>query len=176
MKRLAVIVCLFVALASPSQAQSLGEALEEARLVSHIKITLAQDDELRAFTFEPTVDGGVVIVRGTVQTSAQKGRIDELVSALGGVERVVNEVQVTAGPRAEVSELPTVESEPEAPAEAEEPDPEPEPEPQEVYHTVRRGDSLIAIARRYGVTVSQIRQLNGIRGSNIRIGQRLRVK
>ncbi|GAB5519659.1 MAG: LysM peptidoglycan-binding domain-containing protein [Rhodothermales bacterium] len=42
-------------------------------------------------------------------------------------------------------------------------------------HRVRRGDTLGAIARRYGLTVSQIRQMNGLRGSTIHPGQRLTV-
>jgi membrane-bound lytic murein transglycosylase D len=43
------------------------------------------------------------------------------------------------------------------------------------YHSVSRGENLTVIARRYGVTVSQIRNWNGISGSRIQPGQRLRV-
>ena len=44
------------------------------------------------------------------------------------------------------------------------------------HHTVRSGDTLSAIARKHGVTVSQLRRLNGLGSSNvIRPGQRLRV-
>ena len=42
--------------------------------------------------------------------------------------------------------------------------------------TVRRGDTLSAIAKRNGTTVSKLRRLNGIRGNNIRAGQKIRVK
>ena len=42
--------------------------------------------------------------------------------------------------------------------------------------TVRMGDNLGAIARRNGTTVAKLRRLNGIRGNNIRAGQKLRVK
>lgn len=45
-----------------------------------------------------------------------------------------------------------------------------------VYYTVKRGDSLSAIARRNRTTVAKIKSLNGLRNNNIRIGQRLRVK
>jgi LysM repeat protein len=44
------------------------------------------------------------------------------------------------------------------------------------YHTVRSGDSLWEIARRYDVTVEEIRQLNGMRSNSIRPGQRLKIK
>lgn len=45
------------------------------------------------------------------------------------------------------------------------------------YHKVKRGDTLGSIARRYGVTVSQLTRLNGISTRSIlKIGQNLRVK
>jgi len=42
-------------------------------------------------------------------------------------------------------------------------------------YKVRRGDSLSAIAQRFGVTVAQLRAWNGLRGDLIRRGQELRV-
>jgi len=42
--------------------------------------------------------------------------------------------------------------------------------------TVRRGDTLSAIAKRNHTTVTNLKRLNGIRGNNIRAGQKLRVK
>jgi membrane-bound lytic murein transglycosylase D len=43
------------------------------------------------------------------------------------------------------------------------------------YYRVRRGDTLITIADRFGVSVEQLRRWNHLRGSIIRIGHRLRV-
>jgi membrane-bound lytic murein transglycosylase D len=43
------------------------------------------------------------------------------------------------------------------------------------YHRVARGENLTVIAKRYGVTVRQIRSWNSISGSRILPGQRLRV-
>ncbi|MDX1680986.1 MAG: LysM peptidoglycan-binding domain-containing protein [Akkermansiaceae bacterium] len=51
--------------------------------------------------------------------------------------------------------------------------PPPKPKPSVTRHTVRRGDTLSHIARRYGSTVSGIRRANGISGSLIYPGQRL---
>ena len=46
-----------------------------------------------------------------------------------------------------------------------------------VYHTIRSGDTLGAIARRYGTSVSAICKLNGITPkTTLRIGRKLRVK
>ncbi|MBR1415732.1 MAG: transglycosylase SLT domain-containing protein [Prevotella sp.] len=44
------------------------------------------------------------------------------------------------------------------------------------YVTVKRGDTLGAIARRNHTTVAKIKQLNGLRGDNIQVGKKLRVK
>ena len=41
---------------------------------------------------------------------------------------------------------------------------------------VKAGDTLGAIARRNHTTVAAIKRLNGLRGSTIRPGQRLRVR
>ena len=42
-------------------------------------------------------------------------------------------------------------------------------------HKVRRGDNLSTIARRYGVTVNQIRRVNGLASSRIRAGATLKI-
>jgi LysM repeat protein len=43
----------------------------------------------------------------------------------------------------------------------------------QVVHRVRRGDTIGGIARRYGVSISQVKRWNGINGSTIFPGQRL---
>src|SRR5690606_26513336 len=50
-----------------------------------------------------------------------------------------------------------------------------QPTTQRVRYRVKRGDTLTRIARQHGVTISQLREWNGIRGSKIRIGQRLTI-
>ncbi|MGH7299713.1 MAG: LysM peptidoglycan-binding domain-containing protein [Candidatus Rokuibacteriota bacterium] len=42
-------------------------------------------------------------------------------------------------------------------------------------HRVRRGETLMAISRAYGVSVAEIRRENGIRGDRILVGQSLRI-
>ena len=57
----------------------------------------------------------------------------------------------------------------------------PSPQPNQTYaskqsvHTVKRGDTLYSISRNYGTTVAALRQVNGISGSLIRIGERISI-
>ncbi|MGE0455033.1 MAG: penicillin-insensitive murein endopeptidase [Vicinamibacteria bacterium] len=44
--------------------------------------------------------------------------------------------------------------------------------PPNVWHRVRRGETLSGLARRYGVSASAIRSANGLRGSFLRAGRR----
>ncbi len=44
------------------------------------------------------------------------------------------------------------------------------------YHAVKRGESLLLIARRNGTSVAVLKRLNSLRSDRIRIGQRLRIR
>ena len=45
----------------------------------------------------------------------------------------------------------------------------------ELSHRIQRGDTLSGIAARYGTTVTRIRQVNGLAGNRIRVGQVLTI-
>lgn len=49
------------------------------------------------------------------------------------------------------------------------------PKRRTAYHKVRRGQNLSSVARRYGMTVRQVKRLNGLKRSKILVGQRLKV-
>lgn len=53
------------------------------------------------------------------------------------------------------------------------PAPAGKPAPQAGIHVVKSGDTLSEISERYGTTVAKLRAANGIRGSRLRVGQRL---
>lgn len=56
------------------------------------------------------------------------------------------------------------------------PQPVPLPDSARVlFHTVRRGDSLWNLAKQYGTTTQKIQRLNGDMGTELRVGQRLRI-
>ena len=44
-----------------------------------------------------------------------------------------------------------------------------------IRYRVRRGDSLIKIAKRYGVSVKTLKRINGLRSNRIYVGQRLKI-
>lgn len=44
------------------------------------------------------------------------------------------------------------------------------------YHTIQRGETLYSIARKYRMSVLELKQLNKMRNDNIRAGKRLKVK
>lgn len=44
-----------------------------------------------------------------------------------------------------------------------------------LYHRIRSGETLSGIAKRYGVTVSQLKRWNGLSGNSIRAGRRLKI-
>ena len=43
-------------------------------------------------------------------------------------------------------------------------------------HVVKKGDTLTSLARKYGCSVNDIKKWNGIKGNNIQIGQKLKIK
>jgi membrane-bound lytic murein transglycosylase D len=44
---------------------------------------------------------------------------------------------------------------------------------EKIYHTVKKGENLITIANKYGVTASSVRKWNGLRSNKVGIGRRL---
>jgi len=51
----------------------------------------------------------------------------------------------------------------------------PQPENRSTLYEVKRGDALILIGKRFGVTVAQIKEFNGLKDDKIRIGQVLKI-
>ena len=49
------------------------------------------------------------------------------------------------------------------------------PEDRATLYEVKRGDALILIGKRFGVTVAQIKEFNGLKDDKIRIGQMLKI-
>lgn len=46
----------------------------------------------------------------------------------------------------------------------------------DIYHTVKKGENLFKISKKYDISVDKLKKLNGLKNDKIRVGQRLRVK
>ena len=49
------------------------------------------------------------------------------------------------------------------------------PQGEVIYHKIRSGETLSTIARKYGVTVNQIKNWNGMSSTRINAGKRLKI-
>ena len=43
-------------------------------------------------------------------------------------------------------------------------------------HTVKKGETLSSISRKYGCTVSELKKWNGLKGNTVKVGQKLKIK
>ena len=43
-------------------------------------------------------------------------------------------------------------------------------------HTVKKGETLSSIGRKYNCTSDQIKKWNGLKSNNIKVGQKLKIK
>lgn len=43
------------------------------------------------------------------------------------------------------------------------------------YHTIKKGDNLFSIAKKYGTTVNNLKKANNIAGNNIQVGKKLKI-
>lgn len=137
--------------------------------VGHVGMVVDYDRSTGEFTFiHAAVSTGVEIQKSTADYYARRYM---------GARRVLPETMervseaeaaaLTAAPEPEVAES--------EPAAEQKPADPPQPEP--VYHTVKSGDTLSALAVKYHTTVSRICSLNGITSRTIlKIGRKLRMK
>ncbi len=141
--------------------RSVAEKIEDAGLETKAKRTLVKTSALRVFPFRLTVINGRLILRGDVNTADQYAMAERVVRQVEGIQEVIN--RLTMGGRAVTAERLASE---EANGE----------ETGAVYHTVKAGDTLWDIARQYRSSVQQIRDLNDFRSTNLRPGERIRVR
>lgn len=43
-------------------------------------------------------------------------------------------------------------------------------------HTVKKGETLSSIAKKYGCTVNQLKQWNNLKSNNVVVGKKLKIK
>ncbi len=131
----------------PSGTTSVARQVRDRALATQVLPALGDTPELRAQLSTVTVQEGIVTLRGEVSSEALRQRMMQVAARVPGVEAVLNELEVEAGSNVSAR-----------------------------YHTVRSGETLWDIARRYGRSVSELRRMNGLHRDAIRPGQRLRIR
>jgi hyperosmotically inducible protein len=74
--------------------QSVGEYVDDAATTTRLKTRLIEDDLIRSFQIRVETLGGVARLTGTVRTTAQSQRAEEVARATYGVKDVRNEIVV----------------------------------------------------------------------------------
>lgn len=134
--------------------------------VGHVGIVVDYDESTDTFTFiHAAVSTGVELQKSTAEYYARRYM---------GARRILDDVPADTPEEPEKAD--TVEPETAvAVASTSEKTADPQPEP--VYHTIKSGDTLSALAVKYHTTVSKICSFNGISTKTIlKIGRKLRVK
>jgi hyperosmotically inducible protein len=100
MKMRAIALCcalLVVALgAGPGQARTIGQAIDDAAIVTSIKAKLTADRLSNLFKIDVKSDEGVVTLSGTVDTAERRDRIVQIASWASGVKRIIDDIQVSS--------------------------------------------------------------------------------
>ena len=130
-----------------SDAGSVARRVRDRALATQVLLALSDVPALQAHLPMVVVQEGRVTLRGVVPSEALRQQMGQVAARVPGVEAVLNELEVEAADDASAR-----------------------------YHTVRPGETLWDIARRYDLSVPELRRMNGLHGSVVRPGQRLRVR
>jgi hyperosmotically inducible periplasmic protein len=74
--------------------RSLGERLDDVTLLAKVRAALSLDRETRPLDLEVSVRSGSVLLRGTVPTESMRKRVLDRVAAVGGVEKLEDQLEV----------------------------------------------------------------------------------
>ncbi len=136
------------------------------------KNSIARGKVLKINTYQRVATGKKKNVEA--QQSAELAQVADSAAITATTDSVnIAAKEVAAAPVTEAKATPKVNETAKA---KEKPKAKPAPKQSYRYHTVKRGESLSTIARRYkGVTIADIQRANSIKGTNIRAGQKLKI-
>lgn len=128
---------------------------------------------------QPVDDGQVdVVYEDPDQPEAPAEEVSDAAEAaaavVAGAEPSETEMRLDHEPEPEFEEASEATPEPE-PAKAEPAKPAKPAAPKTRIHKVSKGDTLFSLSKKYGVTVDAIKKANGMSGTSISIGQRLKI-
>jgi hyperosmotically inducible protein len=76
----------------------IGHELHDVRVAASVKTALSLNRGLRSSSIDVTAENGAVTLGGRVDGEEDRARAEALAAAVPGVTRVVNQIQVVAGP------------------------------------------------------------------------------
>jgi osmotically-inducible protein OsmY len=76
----------------------IGHGLHDVKLKAAVKTALGLNRGLRPYSIDVSSEDGVITLRGRVDGGEERARAEALASAVPEVRRVVNQIQVMAGP------------------------------------------------------------------------------
>ena len=90
----AIALTLLLAGCQAMTGKTAGRNVDDATITTSVKTKLAADKVSSLTRVDVDTNNGVVSLNGVVDSSAQKARAQELASQVGGVGKVVNNLQV----------------------------------------------------------------------------------
>lgn len=90
----AVLVVVALAGCQAMTGRTTGENIDDATLTGYVKTKLAGDKVSSLARVDVDTTSGVVSLNGVVESADQRARAQELASQVGGVKKVINNLQV----------------------------------------------------------------------------------
>lgn len=74
---------------------TVGERIDDTVITTQVKIALMKDSSTATFGTDVTTTNGIVVLKGTVQTNAEKDMTTRVAAGVQGVKGVQNKMKVT---------------------------------------------------------------------------------
>ena len=88
------LVALLLVSCEATTGKTAGRNVDDATITASVKSQLVADKASNLFRVDVDTNRGVVYLNGTVDSSGQKSRAEELARRVKGVTNVVNNIQV----------------------------------------------------------------------------------
>ena len=95
-QKLVVGLALFVLLGGcqATTGRTTGQNIDDSNTTAAVKAQLAKDKASSLTRIDVDTNGGVVALNGTVESAEQRARAEQVARGVGGVKRVINNLQV----------------------------------------------------------------------------------
>jgi osmotically-inducible protein OsmY len=95
-QKLVAGLALFVLLGGcqATTGRTRGQNIDDSNTTAAVKAQLAKDKASSLTRIDVDTNGGVVALNGTVESAEQRARAEQVARGVGGVKRVINNLQV----------------------------------------------------------------------------------